>query len=95
MVQHSCFRCARLHVRQLRTQYSAWSGDGEFRFFSFRGFSLQFRQGMALELRAEAYNVLNTTHFGNPVSNLSNVNFGQITSAFGPRQLQFGVKIQF
>ena len=93
MVQHSCFRCARLHVRQLRTQYSAWSGDGEFRFFSFQYLS-NFK-GMALEFRAEAYNVLNTTHFGNPVSNLSNVNFGQITSAFGPRQLQFGVKIQF
>jgi hypothetical protein len=50
---------------------------------------------MALEFRAEAYNVFNTTHFRNPISNLSNLNFGQITSASGSRQLQFGARLDF
>ena len=66
-----------------------------FDFSVFRRFPLPLREGMALEFRAEAYNVLNTTHFGNPVANLSNVNFGQITSASGSRQIQLGAKIQF
>lgn len=66
-----------------------------FDFSVFRRFALRFREGMALEFRAEAYNVLNTTHFANPVANLSNVNFGQITGASGSRQVQFGAKIEF
>ena len=67
----------------------------DFDFSVFRRFPLRFRENMALEFRAEAYNVFNTTHFGNPVSNLSNVNFGQITSASGSRQLQFGARLDF
>jgi hypothetical protein len=67
----------------------------DFDFSVFRRFPLRFREGMALEFRAEAYNVFNTTHFGNPVSNLSNVNFGQINSASGSRQLQLGTRLDF
>jgi hypothetical protein len=70
-------------------------GMVDFDFSVFRRFPLRFREGMALEFRAEAYNVFNTTHFGNPVSNFSNVNFGQITSASGSRQLQFGARLDF
>jgi hypothetical protein len=66
-----------------------------FDFSLFRRFPLKWREGMALEFRAEAYNVFNTTHFGTPVANLSNVNFGQITSASGSRQLQLGARIDF
>ncbi len=66
-----------------------------FDFSLFRRFALPFHEGMALEFRAEAYNVLNTTHFGNPVSNLSNVNFGRIVSAFDSRELQLAVKFEF
>jgi hypothetical protein len=66
-----------------------------FDFSLFRRFQLPFREGMALEFRAEAYNVLNTTHFGNPVANLSNVNFGRIVSAFNSRELQLAVKVEF
>jgi hypothetical protein len=66
-----------------------------FDFSLFRRFPLKWREGMALEFRAEAYNVFNTTHFGTPVTNLSNVNFGQITSASGSRQLQLGARVDF
>ncbi|HLJ18254.1 MAG TPA: TonB-dependent receptor [Bryobacteraceae bacterium] len=67
----------------------------DFDFSLFRRFPIRLREGMAVELRAEAYNVFNTTHFGAPVANLSNVNFGQITSASGSRQLQLGARIDF
>ncbi|MEO7145190.1 MAG: hypothetical protein ABI165_16970, partial [Bryobacteraceae bacterium] len=67
----------------------------DFDFSLFRRFPLRLREGMALEFRGEAYNLFNTTHFGNPVSNLSNVTFGQITSAYGSRQLQLGARLDF
>jgi hypothetical protein len=67
----------------------------DFDFSLFRRFPLPWRERMALEFRAEAYNVFNTTHFGAPVANLSNVNFGQITSASRSRQLQLGARLDF
>ncbi|MGH9668353.1 MAG: TonB-dependent receptor, partial [Bryobacteraceae bacterium] len=66
-----------------------------FDFSVFRRFPIRLREGMAVEFRAEAYNVFNTTHFASPVANLSNVNFGQITGASGSRQLQLGARIDF
>ncbi len=70
-------------------------GMVDFDFSIFRRFPLKLRERMAVEVRAEAYNVFNTTHFANPVSNLSNVNFGQITSATGSRQIQLGARVDF
>ena len=43
-------------------------------------------------LRAESFNVTNTTHFGGMQSNISGPNFGQLMAAFDPRQLQFAAK---
>ena len=67
----------------------------DFDFSVFRRFPLPWRERMALEFRAEAYNVFNTTHFGAPVANLSNISFGQITSATGSRQVQLGARFDF
>ena len=61
----------------------------------FRRFPLPFREGMALEFRVESFNTLNTTQFGTPISNFSNVTFGKVTSASGERQLQMGLKVNF
>lgn len=61
----------------------------------FRRFALPFREGLGLEFRVESFNTFNTTQFGTPVANLSNVIFGQVTSASAERQLQMGVKINF
>ena len=63
-----------------------------------------------LDLRAEAFNILNHTNFvgafapsGQPAgatfgtlsTNLSSSNFGQITGAYDPRILQFAMKVFF
>jgi outer membrane receptor protein involved in Fe transport len=51
-----------------------------------------------VQFRMEAFNLFNTVNPGNPVSNLSSPDFGQITSLAGgtaPRILQLAVKYQF
>lgn len=48
-----------------------------------------------LELRLEAFNVLNKTNFRAPNGNRSSSAFGTITSTYDPRQLQLGLKLQF
>ncbi|MEK7405384.1 MAG: TonB-dependent receptor, partial [Acidobacteriota bacterium] len=47
------------------------------------------------ELRLEAFNLFNRTNFGNPVTGLTNSNFGRLTGAGSPRILQLAVKINF
>ncbi|NOT44631.1 MAG: TonB-dependent receptor [Acidobacteria bacterium] len=55
-----------------------------------------FRVGtQQFEVRAEAFNLTNNFIRGNPVSNLSNANFGQIQTAGDPRIMQFAVKYSF
>jgi hypothetical protein len=50
----------------------------------------------SLELRLETYNLFNTTAFRNPVSDLGDANFGQITrTRGGPRLVQLGVKLRY
>ena len=49
-----------------------------------------------IELRAEAFNVLNTVRLEDPVTNLSNRNFGRILGIAGDmRVMQFAVKYGF
>jgi hypothetical protein len=49
-----------------------------------------------LELRLEAFNLLDTFNWGNPTTNFNSSAFGRITSQAGsPRILQFGVKYDF
>jgi hypothetical protein len=49
-----------------------------------------------LDLRAEAFNILNHTNWQTPDSNISDgTSFGTITTAFPSRQLQFAVKVLF
>lgn len=47
------------------------------------------------QFRAEAFNLTNTPNFGTPGSTLGATNFGIISSAGRPRNLQFGLKIIF
>jgi hypothetical protein len=50
----------------------------------------------ALQLRAEAFNVLNIMNYGVPGSTLAQPNFGQVNSlATSPRQLQLSLKLTF
>jgi hypothetical protein len=49
-----------------------------------------------IELRLEAFNLLNTFNWGNPNTNFGSGTFGRITAAAGePRILQFGLKYGF
>lgn len=58
----------------------------------FRRFPIKERLG--IEFRAEAFNLTNSVVFGTPDSNLSDANFGRITSTRNtPRQIQFAAKV--
>jgi outer membrane receptor protein involved in Fe transport len=48
-----------------------------------------------LQFRGEFFNFPNTSHFNGPSSSVTSTNFMQITSAFGERQIRFGLKLQF
>jgi hypothetical protein len=51
-----------------------------------------------MQVRMEAFNVLNRTNFNNPPVSNQNINsgtFGVLTSAYSPRILQFALKLNF
>jgi hypothetical protein len=48
-----------------------------------------------IELRIEAFNVLNRTNLRAPNGNRSAGGFGSITTTYDPRILQLGVKVSF
>jgi hypothetical protein len=57
---------------------------------------------IAAELRADAFNLTNTPHFGNPGRDFGTANFGQVTTtlgtadgATGPRLVRFGARVTF
>ena len=66
------------------------------------GISLALRRLIALsgtqnvELRIEAFNLLNRFSWGVPISNIGSGQFGRITTQQGdPRIMQFGIKYGF
>ena len=57
--------------------------------------NVALRERLRLEIRGELYNLTNTPHFNNPVGNVNAVNFGQITSASGEREVQLAMRLTF
>jgi outer membrane receptor protein involved in Fe transport len=53
------------------------------------------REGMNLELRGDAFNVLNHTEFQNPNLVATTDSFGQISTTYAPRILQVALHLQF
>lgn len=49
----------------------------------------------ALDLRLEAFNAFNTVNFSNPATTFGSSNFGNITSAADPRQVQVAIRYRF
>lgn len=56
---------------------------------------LPFRERMSVQIRGEAFNLLNKTNFGAPTGDRSSGNFGTIRSAYAARQMQLALKIMF
>ena len=52
-------------------------------------------QKMRTEVRAEVFNVIDRTNFGNPGTVFGSSTFGVISSAAPPRQVQLGLRITF
>jgi hypothetical protein len=52
-------------------------------------------EGANLLFRAEFFNLFNRVNLARPAGDISSSNFGRSTSAFGARNAQFGLKIEF
>ncbi|MDZ4799723.1 MAG: carboxypeptidase regulatory-like domain-containing protein [Bryobacteraceae bacterium] len=70
-------------------------GPGEVNFDLAVYKSFRVREGIRVQFRAEAFNLMNTPNFGVPNGQVGNPNFGTIGAASRPRNLQFGVKVIF
>jgi carboxypeptidase family protein len=57
--------------------------------------NIDFGGRRRLQIRIEAFNVFNQTHFNNPGGALNTPNFGRITSAQDGRVMQLGIKYLF
>jgi len=55
----------------------------------------RLREGVSLQFRAEAFNLLNHPNFDLPDNFIGSPTFGQILSAENPRHIQFGLKLLF
>jgi hypothetical protein len=53
------------------------------------------REGMAVQFRAEAFNLFNRTNFRNANTNASSAAFGQVRATFPARQIQFALRLVF
>jgi hypothetical protein len=53
------------------------------------------RENMKLRVRADFFNAFNRVNFQGPENDISSTSFGTITSAYPPRNIQLGLKLQF
>lgn len=58
-------------------------------------FRLPWREGLSLQVQADAFNVFNRVNWNNPNTTAGSSSFGQITGSNPARVLQFGGKINF
>jgi hypothetical protein len=61
----------------------------------FKNFVLSEKRGSRIEFRAEGFNIFNHTQFQNVSTTFTNSNFGEVTTAFNPRNFQLGAKAYF
>jgi hypothetical protein len=57
--------------------------------------TFRFTERTSLQFRSEFFNILNKTNFRPPVNNWTNATFGNFTSTYQPRQIQFALKLLF
>ena len=87
------------HLRQFRQGHGIRS-PGVLSFDLSLSRIFQVTERLQFETRADAFNVINHTNLGNPVTARNASNFGKITSTTtggigDPRILQFAAKIRF
>jgi hypothetical protein len=73
----------------------AIQGPGSWQFDAALSRSFQVGETQRLEFRAEAFNVTNSFHMDDPVTNFNSGLFGQVISAKDPRLMQFALKYVF
>ena len=57
---------------------------------------LHLPREMNFQIRIEAFNLLNTAHYDNPISNIAaGKQFGEITGGYSPRVMQFAGRLTF
>ena len=71
------------------------AGPGTWQFDTALTRTFQVREAQKLEFRAEAFNLTNAFRMQDPVTNFNANNFGQVTSSYDPRILQFALKYLF
>jgi len=54
-----------------------------------------YKEGVGMEFRAEAFNVLNATNYQSPNSTAGSSTFGAYTSAYPSRQLQLALRLSY
>ncbi len=57
--------------------------------------SIRFKERFQFELRVEVDNFFNSPQFGNPVTDVTDPNFGIITTGTNPRTIRFGGRLRF
>ena len=70
-------------------------GPGDFNMHTTFAKSFALGAGTRLQVRAEAFNVLNRKNYNNPQTNMNNADFGRITGAGRARVFQFGARLTF
>ena len=72
------------------------TGPRQFRWDFALAKETRFNDRVSIEIRGEAFNLLNTVNFGMPSGDLSDSQFGQINDTVGgPRMFQFGARFRF
>jgi hypothetical protein len=59
------------------------------------GKNFSIGEGRTLEFKADMQNALNQTQYSNVSTNLSSVNFGQVTGTYGARIVQVQLRLAF
>jgi hypothetical protein len=74
---------------------NSFVGPGGLQFDTALSRIFAIREKQKIELRGEAFNILNRANFMNPTATLSSGNFGKILTANDPRILQIALKLMF